>query len=77
MRRLPVKRLTKVQFFYGITTLQVWPYLGTSKCWGHSVLQTPAPGVGRNTLFLSSPHLCFIIVFICDLFVYRDDPLMS
>ena len=35
-----------------------------------------SPGVGRNT-FLSSPHLCFIIVFICDLFVFRDDPLMS
>ena len=33
-------------------------------------------GVGRNT-FLSSPHLCFIIVFISDLFVSRDDPLMS
>ena len=27
--------------------------------------------------FLSSPHLCFIIVFISDLFVSRDDPLMS
>ena len=36
-----------------------------------------SPGVGRNTLFLSSPHLCFIIVFVCDLFVSRDDPLMS
>ena len=35
-----------------------------------------SPGVGRNT-FLSSPHLCFIIVFICKLFVSRDDPLMS
>ena len=35
-----------------------------------------SPGVGHNT-FLSSPHLCFIIVFICDLFVSRDDPLMS
>ena len=35
-----------------------------------------SPGVGRNT-FLSSPHLCFIILFICDLFVSRDDPLMS
>ena len=35
-----------------------------------------SPGVGRNT-FLSSPHLCFIIVFISDLFVSRDDPLMS
>ena len=35
-----------------------------------------SPGVGRNT-FLSSPHLCFILVFICDLFVSRDDPLRS
>ena len=35
-----------------------------------------SPGVGCNT-FLSSPHLCFIIVFICDLFVSRDDPLVS
>ena len=35
-----------------------------------------SPGVGRNT-FLSSPHRCFIIVFICDLFVSLDDPLMS
>ena len=35
-----------------------------------------SPGVGRNT-FLSSPHLCCIIVFICDLFVSRDAPLMS
>ena len=35
-----------------------------------------SPGVGRNT-FLSSPHLCFIIVLICYLFVSRDDPLMS
>ena len=33
-------------------------------------------GVGRNT-FLSSSHLYFITVFICDLFVSRDDPLMS
>ena len=35
-----------------------------------------SPGVGRNT-FLLSPHLCFIIVFICVLFVSRDDPSMS
>ena len=34
-------------------------------------------GVGCNTLFLSSPHLCFIIVFIRDLIVSRDDPFMS
>ena len=36
-----------------------------------------SPGVGRNMLLLSSPHLCFIIVFIRDLFVSREDPLMS
>ena len=35
-----------------------------------------SPGIGRNT-FLSSPHPCFIIVFNSDLFVSRDDPLMS
>ena len=32
-----------------------------------------SPGVGRNNLFLSSPRLCFITVFICDLFDSRDD----
>ena len=31
----------KSKHFCGITTLQIQPYLGTSKCWGHSVLQTP------------------------------------
>ena len=36
-----------------------------------------SPAVGCNTLFLSNPHLCFIIVFICDLFVSRDDPFMG
>ena len=36
-----------------------------------------SPGVGRNTLFLSSPHLCFNIVCIRDLFIFRDDPLLS
>ena len=35
-----------------------------------------SPGVRRNT-FLSSPHLCFVIVFICDLCDSRDDTLMS
>ena len=33
-----------------------------------------SPGVGHNTLFLSSPHLFVIIVFICDLFLSRGDP---
>ena len=36
-----------------------------------------SPGVDRNTLFLSSLHFCFIIVCIRDLFVSRNDPLMS
>ena len=35
-----------------------------------------SPGVGRGT-FLSSPRLCFIIVFICGLFVSRGDPLVG
>ena len=64
----------------GISTL--WHF--RLNCWFSSApvfqwcCSTPqgSPGVGRNT-FLSSPHLCFIIVFICDLFVSRDDPLMS
>ena len=43
--------------------------------WCYSIPQGSA-GIGRNT-FLSSPHLCFIIVFNGDLFVSRDDPLMS
>ena len=39
-------------------------------------------GVGRHPRDLqvsvaTRPHLCFIIVFICDLFVSHDDPLMS
>ena len=35
-----------------------------------------SPGVGRNT-FLSSPHLCFVVVCICDLFVSRGGPLVG
>ena len=52
--------------------LQVLQFLPPRKTTQHAF-----KNVGRNTLFLSSPHLCFIIVFICDLFVSRDDPLMS
>ena len=33
-----------------------------------------SPGV---SLLLLSPHLCFIMGFICDLFVARNDSLMS
>ena len=49
-------------------------------CWFSSapVVLFDTPGISRcRNTFLSSPHLCFIIVFICDLFVSRDDPLMS
>ena len=35
-----------------------------------------SPGVGHNT-FLSSPYLCFINVFIGDLYVFCVDPLMG
>ena len=28
--------------FCGIKALQIWPYSRASKCWGNSVLQTPA-----------------------------------
>ena len=45
----------------------------------HWCCSTPqrSPGIGRNTLFLSRPHLSLIIVFIHDLIVAHDDPLMS
>ena len=43
-------------------------------CSSVPVVLFDTPGISRC---LSSPHLCFIIVFICDLFVSRDDPLMS
>ena len=33
--------------------------------------------VGHGTLFLSSPHLCFVVVFVCDLFVSRGGPLVG
>ena len=36
-----------------------------------------SPSVGSNTLCLSSPHLCFIKVFIRDLFVSSGDRVMS
>ena len=52
-----------------IVFLYIMQHLDTSGISKHA-------GVGRNT-FLSSPHLCFITVFICDLFFSRDGPLMS
>ena len=42
MSRLPVKLLSKVQNCFGITALCKFGHIWGSKCWGHSVLQTPA-----------------------------------
>ena len=52
MRRLTVKSLSKVQNLLWITALQIWPYLGASKCWGHSILQTPAVVKTVSSAFL-------------------------
>ena len=59
-----------------------WPtgvQLLVSFCSSVSVVLFDTPGISmcRSQQVLSSPHLCFIIVFICDLFVSRDNPLMS
>ena len=61
----------------GTTILKVDGFL-LLKC-STGVFRTPqgSPCVGCNTLFLSSPHLCFILVFILDLIVFHYDPLMS
>ena len=63
MSRLPVKLLSKVQNFCGIAALQIWPYLGASKCWEHCVLQTPALvtflNPFRSDYFLESILVCF------------------
>ena len=40
--RLPVKRSTEVQTFFVDYDTAILAYLGTSKCWGHNILQTPA-----------------------------------
>ena len=46
-------------FFCSSIPVVLFDSTGISKCF--------------NTLFLSSPHLCFIIGFICDLLVSRND----
>ena len=35
-----------------------------------------SPGVDRGA-FLSGPRLCFVVVFVCGLFVSRDGPLVG
>ena len=75
---LTIKQYTVFRYFF----VCCLAHRGSTVVFFASVFQsccsTPqgSPGVGRNT-FLSSPHLCFIIVFMCDLFVSCDDPLMS
>ena len=75
--KLNVARLMECNFclLLGPPGFNCWFYFAPVFQWCCSTPQG-SPGVGRNT-FLSSPHLCFITVFICDLFVSRDDPLMS
>ena len=41
------------------------------------IWQTRDVQLSRNTLYLLSPRLCFIIVLKRDLFVFRDDSLKS
>ena len=40
LRRSPVKYMSKVQHCFVELRHCIWPYLRTSKCLGHSVLQT-------------------------------------
>ena len=49
--------------FFSSILVVLFENQGTSKC--------------LNMLFLLSPHLCFIIGFICDLSVARNDSLVN
>ena len=63
---MSVSRLTRFQlvvFFCFSIPVVLFDISGISKCF--------------NTLFLLSPHLCFIIGFVCDSFVARNDSWMS
>ena len=51
-------------FFFFFCLLLGPPGFNCCFCSSVPVVLFDTPGVGRNTLFLSSPHLCFIIVFI-------------
>ena len=64
---LPVAWPTGVQllvFFYSSVPVVFFDIPGISRCRSQHVVTVES-------------HLCFVIVFICDLFVSRDDPLMS
>ena len=63
---MSVSRLTGIQLmvFYCSSILVVF-------------FDNPRISKWLKTLFLLSPHLCFIIGFICDLFVARNDSWMS
>ena len=73
---LPLSDINRLCLLLGPPGFNCWFSFAPVFQWCCSTPQG-SPGVGHNTLFLSSPHLCFIIVFTCDLFVSRDDPLMG
>ena len=41
--KVPTNNCISFMIAQNIADLQIWPYLGASKCWGHCVLQTPVP----------------------------------
>ena len=53
----------------------IWVQLVVFFCCSIPMVLFDNPGISKcfNMLFLLSPHLCFIIGFICDLFVARND----
>ena len=66
-RRMHAYTISSPRWAFGLGELQI----------DFSGFWTRVARVAGKDTYLSSPHLCFIIVFICDLFVSRGDPLMS
>ena len=62
------------EFFLSVAWFNCWFSFAPVFQWCCSAPQG-SPGVGRGT-FLSSPHLCFVMVFVCSLFVSRGGPLV-
>ena len=57
-------------------TLQIWPYLGTSRCWGHSVLQTPALVViagDVNVIIMMEVVLVVVTIYVFVVVVVDGD----
>ena len=63
---MSVSRLTGVQLVVSFAPVFQW------RCFNN-------PGISAylNTLFLLGPYLCFVIGFICNLLVARNDSWMS